>query len=206
MTRYRPTVVEVDLEAVRFNVGRLLPPKAALMAVVKADGYGHGDVQIARAVLDADGLNAFTGRASELAERRADLVLTPHAGEFARLSGGSAREVALDRVGSVRALAAETGATVLLKGSRTLVGTPEGHVRVNSTGGPYLATGGTGDVLTGAIAGLLARGLAPIDAASVAAFLHGRAGALAAARTGEGTAAGDVLDQLASALREVHPA
>ncbi|MGZ8626937.1 MAG: NAD(P)H-hydrate dehydratase, partial [Actinomycetota bacterium] len=157
-------------------------------------------------VLDADGLNAFAGRAAELASRRADLVLTPHAGEFARLSGGSARDVTADRVGHVRKLAAETQATVLLKGTRTLVGTPDGHVRVNPTGGPYLATGGTGDVLTGAIAGLLARGLPPVDAASVAAYLHGRAGALAAARAGEATTAGDVLEHLAEALREVHGA
>ncbi len=95
---------------------------------------------------------------------------------------------------------------MLLKGTRTLVGTPDGHVRVNPTGGPYLATGGTGDVLTGAIAGLLARGLPSVDAASVAAFLHGRAGALAAARAGEATTAGDVLEHLGAALREVHGA
>jgi NAD(P)H-hydrate epimerase len=157
-------------------------------------------------VLDADGLNAFAGRASELASSRADLVLTPHAGEFARLSGDGAKAVAADRVGHVRTLAAETRATVLLKGTRTLVGTPEGHVRVNPTGGSFLATGGTGDVLTGAIAGFLARGLAPVDAASAAAYLHGRAGALAAARGGEGTTAGDVGDHLAEAIREVRGA
>lgn len=154
-------------------------------------------------VLDADGLNAFTGRAPELAARRAELVLTPHAGEFARLVGASAREIAADRLGHVRALAAEAKATVLLKGTRTLIATPDGHARVNPTGGPYLATGGTGDVLTGAIAGLLARGLAPVDAASVAAFVHGRAGALAAERTGEGTTAVDVLEHLAEALRGI---
>lgn len=157
-------------------------------------------------VLDADGLNAFSGRATELATRRADMVLTPHAGEFARLSGGTARDVEADRVGNVRRLAASTDATVLLKGTRTLVGSPDGQVRVNTTGGPFLATGGTGDVLTGAIAGLVARGLAPVDAASVAAFVHGRAGALAAARSGEGTTAGDVLARLADAMREVHQA
>jgi ADP-dependent NAD(P)H-hydrate dehydratase / NAD(P)H-hydrate epimerase len=155
-------------------------------------------------VLDADGLNAFAGRAAELATRRAELVITPHAGEFARLSGDTSRDVAADRVGHVRGLAAATTATVLLKGTRTLVGTPEGHVRVNPTGGSFLATGGTGDVLTGAIVGLLARGLAPVDAASTAAFLHGRAGALAAARSGEGTTAVDVLDRLSEAVREVH--
>ncbi len=157
-------------------------------------------------VLDADGLNAFTGKASALATRRAELVLTPHAGEFARLSGDTARQVTGDRVTHVRALATETEATVLLKGTRTLIGTPDREVRVNPTGGPFLATGGTGDVLTGAIAGLLARGLTPVDAASAAAFVHGRAGALAAARAGDGTTAGDVLGHLPDALLEVHRA
>ncbi|MGZ5354382.1 MAG: NAD(P)H-hydrate dehydratase [Actinomycetota bacterium] len=154
-------------------------------------------------VLDADGLNAFAGRAPELADRKADLVLTPHAGEFARLSGGSARELDADRVAGVRALAAETHAVVLLKGSRTLVATPDGSVRVNPTGGSFLATGGTGDVLTGMIAGMLARGLAPADAASAAAYVHGVAGRMAADAGGEGTTAGDVLDHVAAALVEV---
>jgi NAD(P)H-hydrate epimerase len=154
-------------------------------------------------VLDADGLNAFAGRAGDLADRRSDLVLTPHAGEFARLANLGAREVAADRVAHVRKLAAETQAVVLLKGSRTLVGTPDGAVRVNPTGGPFLATGGTGDVLTGMIAGLLARGVAPADAASAAAYVHGVAGAMAAAVAGEGATAGDVLAMVAPAFAEV---
>lgn len=154
-------------------------------------------------VLDADGLNAFAGRAGEIAERRADLVLTPHAGEFARLAGVPARDVEADRIGHVRKLAAQTRAVVLLKGTRTLVGVPDGSVRINPTGGPYLASGGTGDVLTGMIAGLLARGLAPADAASAAAYVHGVAGSLAAEEHGDGTTAGDVLDRVPDAFAEV---
>jgi NAD(P)H-hydrate epimerase len=154
-------------------------------------------------VLDADGLGAFAGRAAELADRKADLVLTPHAGEFGRLAGLSALEVAGDRVAHVRRLAAETRSVVLLKGSRTLVAAPDGSVRVNATGGAFLATGGTGDVLTGMIAGLLARGLAPADAASAAAYVHGVAGSLAAELSGEGTTAGDVLGRVADAVVEV---
>jgi NAD(P)H-hydrate epimerase len=154
-------------------------------------------------VLDADGLNAFAGRASELADRKSDLVLTPHAGEFARLAGLAPAEVDADRVARVRALAAETRAVVLLKGSRTLVGSPDGSVRVNPTGGPFLATGGTGDVLTGMLAGMLARGLAPADAASAAAYVHGVAGALAADAAAEGATAGDVLARVPEALAEV---
>jgi hydroxyethylthiazole kinase-like uncharacterized protein yjeF len=154
-------------------------------------------------VLDADGLNAFAGRAAELADRRAELVLTPHVGEFARLSGAGASDVAADRVGNARKLAAETQAVVLLKGTRTLLASPDGGVRINPTGGPFLATGGTGDVLTGMIAGLLARGLGAADAASAAAYVHGVAGAAAAETSGEGTTAGDVLDRVASAFVEV---
>ncbi len=154
-------------------------------------------------VLDADGLNAFAGRADELAERGAELVLTPHAGEFARLVGVPTGEVEADRVGHVRKLAARARAVVLLKGTRTLVGTPEGEVRINPTGGPFLASGGTGDVLTGMIAALLARGLPPADAASAAAFVHGVAGSLAARERGDGTTAGDVLERIPEAQREV---
>jgi ADP-dependent NAD(P)H-hydrate dehydratase / NAD(P)H-hydrate epimerase len=154
-------------------------------------------------VLDADGLNAFAGRADELADRKADLVLTPHAGEFARLAGSSTAELKADRVRHVRELAVRTSATVLLKGSRTMIATPGGSVRINPTGGPALATGGTGDVLTGMIVGLAARGLDVVDAATVAAFVHGIAGRLAAERLGDGVTAGDVLARIPAATREV---
>lgn len=151
-------------------------------------------------VVDADGLNAFAGRASELADRRAGLVLTPHAGEFARLANVPAAELDADRIAHVRKLAAETDAIVLLKGSRTLVAAPDGTVRVNPTGGPFLATGGTGDVLTGMIAGMIARGLAPAEAASAAAYVHGVAGRLAADVGGDGITAVDVLERVPEAL------
>ena len=154
-------------------------------------------------VLDADGLNAFAGRAEDLADRKADLLLTPHAGEFARVAGVSTGEVAADRVRHVRELAARTSATVLLKGSRTLIGAPDGSVRINPTGGPFLATGGTGDVMTGMIAALLARGCSPLDAGSAAAFVHGLAGGLAGEERGAGTTASDVLERVPVVMREV---
>jgi len=154
-------------------------------------------------VLDADGLNAFAGRADDLADRKAEVILTPHAGEFARLARIGTGEIETDRVHHVRDLAARTSATVLLKGSRTLVGTPDGGVRINPTGGPFLATGGTGDVLTGMIAGLLARGCSPFDAGSAAAYVHGLAGRLAANERGDGTTAVDVLERVPWAMREV---
>jgi ADP-dependent NAD(P)H-hydrate dehydratase / NAD(P)H-hydrate epimerase len=154
-------------------------------------------------VLDADGLNAFVGHVRELAERQSPVVLTPHAGEFARLSGIAGRDVTLDRVGNARKLAAEANSVVLLKGSRTVVAAPDGRTLVNPTGGPYLATGGTGDVLTGMIAAVIARGVDPWLAAGVAAYVHGIAGRLAGADLGDGTTAGDVLDRIPAAFREV---
>ncbi len=154
-------------------------------------------------VLDADGLNAFTGRAAELADRKSEAVLTPHVGEFVRLSGVSARDLADDRLTHARALAERTGAVTLLKGSRTLVTTPDGIVRINPTGGPVLATAGSGDVLTGIIGGLLARGLDPADAASAGAYVHGLAGILAGRSTGEGTLASDVAGCVPEAVNRI---
>jgi hydroxyethylthiazole kinase-like uncharacterized protein yjeF len=151
-------------------------------------------------VLDADGLNAFTGRGTELTARVSDAVLTPHAGEFGRLTGLSSREVLEDRVGHARKAAAEFRCTVLLKGSRTVVAEPEGRAFVNPTGGPYLATGGTGDVLTGTIAALLARKLSSPEAAIVGAYVHGLAGRAAAEEFGEGTVASDVLALLPATM------
>lgn len=154
-------------------------------------------------VVDADAITAFGGRASELLRRVAPGVITPHDGEFARLFGMPSSEVALDRIGFARKAASETGGVVLLKGPHTLVARPDGEVRVNTTGGPELATGGTGDVLTGALAALLARGLDPADAASAAAYVHGLAGEMAGSEGGEGTVAGDVARALPGAVLTV---
>ncbi|HSO94508.1 MAG TPA: NAD(P)H-hydrate dehydratase [Acidimicrobiia bacterium] len=124
-------------------------------------------------VLDADGLNAFAGEAATLRERPGPTVLTPHDGEYARLAG---EPVGADRVDSARRLAAVTGAVVLLKGPTTVIAEPDGRAFLNLAGGPELATAGSGDVLTGIIAGLLARGFPAVTAAAAGAFIHGRAG------------------------------
>lgn len=130
-------------------------------------------------LVDADGLRLLDPE--RLRARSAPTVLTPHAGEAAALLGVDREQVEASRLASVRQLAQRFGATVLLKGSTTLVAGPTGPVRVNSTGTPWLATAGSGDVLSGLAGSLLAAGLAPLDAASVAAFLHGLAGSLAPA-------------------------
>ena len=154
-------------------------------------------------IVDADGLNAFSGRADAIADRKSDAVLTPHAGEFARLSGVPARELDADRLAHVRALAARADSTTLLKGSRTLIVSPDGVARVNPTGSAVLATAGSGDVLTGMIGGLLARGVGPGDAATAGAYVHGVAGLLAGQRAGEGTVAGDLVEALPQAVARV---
>jgi len=155
------------------------------------------------AVVDADGLNHLAGHLDVLRRAAAPRVLTPHPGEFARLWGVSRREVEGERKGAAKALAEKTGAVVLLKGRHTVVCDGR-RVFVNDTGNPGMASGGTGDVLTGLIAALLAQGLEPMAAAALGARVHGRAGDLAAARTGEvSCCAADVLEALGAAFLEV---
>ena len=135
-----------------------------------------------RVVADADVFSAFAGEPEAL---RGAAVLTPHAGEFARAFG----DPGPDRIAAVRAAAAHTGAVVLLKGADTIIAAPDGKVAINASAPPWLATAGSGDVLAGLIAGLLAQGMAPWDAAAAGAYLHGRAGVLA----GKGLVAEDLL-------------
>jgi NAD(P)H-hydrate epimerase len=154
-------------------------------------------------VLDADGLNAFAGRGAVLARRTSEAVITPHAGEFARLTGVVAATLEQDRVGHARKAAREFQLPVLLKGPATIVAEPSGQARVNPTGGPALATAGTGDVLTGTIAALLAQGLGTADAAVLGAFIHGMAGDLAGAELGDGTTASDVMGCMAGSIADL---
>jgi NAD(P)H-hydrate epimerase len=154
----------------------------------------------APAVVDADGLAALGGDpAAALSGRPAGTVLTPHDGEFARLAGHPPGD---DRVGDVRALAARTGAVVLLKGPTTVVAHPDGRVRLSLEGDARLATAGTGDVLSGVIGALLAQGLDAFDAAAGGAWLHGRAALAGPAR---GLVASDVIDGLPAALAALAP-
>jgi hydroxyethylthiazole kinase-like uncharacterized protein yjeF len=149
-------------------------------------------------VLDADGLSAFAGDVDALHGRAA--VLTPHEGELARLLGIDAASVAARRIWHASDAAARSGAIVVLKGDDTLVATPDGVVAVSPGATPALATAGTGDVLAGVIAALLARGMEPLPAAAAGVRLHARAASLAAAEHGsEGMIASDVIDALSLA-------
>lgn len=140
------------------------------------------------AVLDADGLNAFEGRIQELNMRNLDrvLVLTPHPGEMGRLLGISADQVQADRDGIARTFAVDHHCYVVLKGHYTLVAEPSGKLWVNTTGNPGMATGGTGDILTGMMAAMLAQHKAdPATAVIAAVYLHGLAGDIARDEMGE---------------------
>jgi hydroxyethylthiazole kinase-like uncharacterized protein yjeF len=155
-------------------------------------------------VLDADGLNAFSGRPRALSRRRGPTVATPHPGEAGRLLGKSAQEVQSDRLAVARALAKTTRCCVLLKGEASLTATPDGRVVVNPTGSPLLATAGSGDVLAGVIGALLAGGLRVEDAAAAAAWLHGAAGERLARTLGDaGLLAAEVADAVPRVRREL---
>jgi NAD(P)H-hydrate epimerase len=155
-------------------------------------------------VVDADALTAVSGR-PELASQAPDArVLTPHPGEMARLLGVHAADVQRDRIAAARELATRCRAHVVLKGATSVIAEPEGPIVLNPTGNPGMASGGTGDVLTGVIGAFLARGLSPAVAARAGVFLHGRAGDLAATRLGEESlVASDVIDALPEAFRSL---
>jgi NAD(P)H-hydrate epimerase len=156
-------------------------------------------------VLDADGLNAFEGRAEELTGKGCALVITPHPGEMARLLASTVAAVQRDRMNVARTFAREHELIVVLKGHRTLIAQPDGTVWVNTTGNPGMATGGTGDILTGMVAGFIAQNPEHIAEAVVAAVhLHGLAGDVACESMGEHSlVATDLIKALPEAFRQV---
>jgi len=191
-----------------------------VLAIGPGIGVSHGAAELVRAaldlrkpvVIDADGLNnlARIDRWGEL--RRCPLVMTPHPGEFATLTGGSIGDVQADRraaaVAAQREWAgqgaqSELPLVVVLKGAGTVV-TDGKRVLINGTGNPGMATGGTGDVLTGLLAALIGQGLGVFEAACLGAYLHGLAGDLAAERLGEvSMIASDLLEWLPEAFRRI---
>ena len=164
-------------------------------------------------VLDADGITAFAGRAHELRNADSPVIITPHSGELARLTGEKISHAPLERMAQTVHIAERLGVTLLHKGAPALIAAATGGVWINASGTSALATGGTGDVLTGMIGSFLAQATAlarrggggetlqPVDAACVASLLHGRAGEIAARSRGErGVIASDLLDAMGPAL------
>jgi ADP-dependent NAD(P)H-hydrate dehydratase len=184
--------------------------KATVAALGPGLGHGPGITALVTAVLaqthkplvlDADALNALQGHTHCLNHRPAPVILTPHPGEFARLIGSDIATMQARRQALATAFAAEHQLVLVLKGYRTIV-TDGQRVYVNSTGNPGMATGGTGDVLTGLIAALLGQGLDPFGAAQLGVYLHGLAGDLARDTVGEvSLIASDLLLYLPRAIR-----
>ncbi len=184
---------------------------AEALAVGPGLGRGPGVAAVLRHILaafagsvvvDADGLNALD--LPMIAGAQGRVVITPHPGEAAHLLGCAASDVQADRLGAVRRLAREGQCVAVLKGAGTLVAEPGGGTALCPAGNDGMATGGSGDVLTGVLAGLLAQGAAPWDAARAAVFVHGRAGDLAARRLGRrALLAGDLLRHLGLAFRSI---
>jgi NAD(P)H-hydrate epimerase len=154
-------------------------------------------------VIDADGLNAMAEQPALLSDHRGARILTPHPGEFARLINRSTRDVQANREGLAEELARRADLVLVLKGHRTYITNGQRGAH-NTTGNPGMASGGTGDVLTGVLTGLLAQGLSPMDAARLGTHVHGAAGDLAAAALGETSLiASDLLDWLGQAFKQL---
>jgi ADP-dependent NAD(P)H-hydrate dehydratase / NAD(P)H-hydrate epimerase len=217
-----------DFDAPDAIMTRSLAPGAGLAAVlagkgavVIGPGIGNSAGSAGRtrevlaagipAVLDADALNALASEPAAIAAATGPVVITPHPGEAARLLEATVADVEADRLAAARALAAATGAVVVLKGARTIVcdGASDGrganrHCSINATGGPALATGGSGDVLAGTIGALLAQGLPALDAARAGVFVHGAAGdALARVHGDRGVVSSDLPEAIAAAIRSL---
>ncbi len=195
--------------------GRLEELVERMSAIAIGPGLSGGDgvsevvrhtVRFARKplIIDADAINAIAGDMSILKALKAKAVLTPHPGEMSRLCGISIEEVQSDRIEAARQFALKWGVTVVLKGSRTVTALPGGEIYINTTGNAGMATGGSGDVLTGVIASLAGQGVPLEDAAVLGVYLHGLAGDRAARVKGQhGLIAGDLVRHLPGALKQL---
>lgn len=157
-------------------------------------------------VLDADALNVCAGRLDMIEKAACPVILTPHPGEMARLTGGRPADIQANRFGAARGMAQRVPGVVVLKGAGTVVAEKGRPLNVNLTGNPGMASGGMGDVLSGLMAGLVAQGIAPFDAARAAVYLHGRSADNMAWRASQaGLIARDVIEELPNVFREITP-
>lgn len=213
MTVPLPETKEQTLSRDALPVVRSLMEKADVLALGPGLSTNSETVSFVRellplltvpCVLDADGLNAVVGNTNLLTKVRMPLVLTPHPGEMSRLAGKTTGYVQTARLAVAEEAAAAWRSVVVLKGAGTLIAAPDGTVYVNTTGNPGMATGGSGDVLTGVIAGLLAQGFDAVRASACGVYLHGLAGDRASLEKGmAGLLAGDILAEIPAAIREV---
>jgi NAD(P)H-hydrate epimerase len=199
MIRYKPArrvlsrlIERADVLAIGPGLGQSPEIRDLVHAVIE-------EVKIPT-LLDADALNALAGQTETLADLRRPVVLTPHPGEFARLTNRTIAEIQSDREGHAIALAQADHLVLVLKGHRSVV-TDGYRIFVNTTGNPGMATGGAGDVLTGVIAALMCQKLGAFEAAQLGVHVHGLAGDIARDQNGEiGLIAGDIVDSLPDAF------
>jgi NAD(P)H-hydrate epimerase len=205
---------QILFEAARADLERLVDPATVVavgpglgqsLEIQKVLRYLIGETE-KNLVIDADGLNSLVGQTALLAGLKRPAILTPHPGEFARLTGQSITNVQADRVERAAALASiAEPLVVVLKGAGTVVSDGQRYY-VNTTGNPGMATGGSGDVLTGVIAALLGQNLPAFEAAQLGVFIHGIAGDIARDHQGEiGLIAGDIVDALPDAFVHLAP-
>ncbi len=155
-------------------------------------------------LIDADGLNIIADEVNILKDRTSPLVVTPHPGEMARMLNTTSKEIQANRIESSKRLAVEYGLYVILKGARTIIATPERDVYINPTGNPGMATAGTGDVLSGAIAGFMCQGISAKDSSILGVYLHGMAGDIAAENLSQtALIAGDLLKYFPKAVKKI---
>jgi len=178
--------------------------KSAPQSAAAAGPTSTAQPDLRALVLDADALNNIAKVDRWWEMLKLPTVITPHPGELSRLSGQSTEEIQADRLGAARRCAAEWDVTLVLKGANTVVAAPDGRARLSPFANPGMATGGTGDVLAGAITGLIAQGVEPFDAASLGVYLHALAGDLVRRDLGDaGMLAGDVAAALPRAIKEL---
>ncbi len=153
-------------------------------------------------VIDADGLNCLVEHLDVLKKVKGPVIITPHPGEMSRLTGNSVKEIQADRIGIAQKFAADNNVIVVLKGAGTVVALPDGEAFINTTGNPGMATAGTGDVLAGMAAGLLAQKVTPPDASKAAVYLHGLAGDRVSQKKGQvSLIASDLIEVIPSILK-----
>jgi len=155
-------------------------------------------------IIDADGLNLIADDLAVLKAAPSELILTPHPGEICRLTGLTKEELFADREGTARRFARENNLILVLKGAGTLIASPEGPLRINLNGNPGMATGGTGDILTGLIAGFMAQGMKGSAAACLGVYIHGAAGDQASKKVGQiSLIASDLIQEIPSVLNKL---
>ncbi len=213
MTKPLPETVEETLSIKALSEIKKFAKRADVVAIGPGLSRNKKTGQLIRSllpsldkpiVLDADGINAFEGKAGLLEKAKKSLVITPHPGEMARLTKEKTSVIQRDRKKSAKTVSKRYNCITVLKGARTVVANPKGDFYINATGNPGMATGGVGDVLTGMIASFIGQGIEPFGAAKLAVYLHGRAGDLAVREKGEiSLIATDLLDKLPTVLKSL---